>query len=171
MSVTRDRLLDAFEALLIASGPRAATLDAVAAAAEVSKGGLLYHFPSKAALAEGQRDRLAALGAADLAAMQTAPEGAVEYYLRGSEHSGGPLDRALVAAARLSEESGGDATAVLKELRDGWYAALLTELADPALAHVVLLVGDGMYFNAVTGVTDEGALDDTRAVLARLRGA
>jgi AcrR family transcriptional regulator len=47
MSATRDRLLDAFEGLLIAHGPRAATLDAVAAAAEVSKGGLLYHFPSK----------------------------------------------------------------------------------------------------------------------------
>jgi AcrR family transcriptional regulator len=171
MSVTRDRLLDAFEGLLIAHGPRAATLDAVAAAAEVSKGGLLYHFPSKAALAQGQRDRLAALGAADLTAMRAAPEGAAEYYLRESEQSGGPLDRALVAAVRLAEESDDDASAVLGELRDGWYAALLEELADPALAHVIQLVGDGMYYNAVTGVTDEGALTDARTVLARLRGA
>ena len=171
MSATRDRLLDAFEGLLIAHGPRAATLDAVATAAEVSKGGLLYHFPSKAALAQGQRDRLAQLGATDVAAMRTATEGASEYYLRGSTHSGGPLDRALVAAVRLAEESGADATAVLDELRAGWYAALLDEIGDPALAHVVQLVGDGMYYNAVTGVRDDTALDDARAVLARLRPA
>ncbi len=169
MSATRDRILDSFEQLLIAHGPRAATLDAVAAEAEVSKGGLLYHFPSKAALAEGQRTRLAALGAADVAAMRSAPEGASEFYLRGSVQSGGPLDRALVAAVRLSEESG-EATAVLDDLRAGWYAALLDELGDPALAHVVQLVGDGMYYNAVTGIRDESALPDARAVLARLRG-
>jgi AcrR family transcriptional regulator len=170
MSETRDRLLDAFEGLLIAHGPRAATLDAVAAAAEVSKGGLLYHFPSKAALVQGQRDRLAELGTADVAAMRAAPEGAAEYYLRESMQSGGPLDRALIAAVRLSEESDGDATAVLEDLRTHWYDALLAELADPAVAHVVQLLGDGMYYNAVTGVRDPGALDDALTVLGRLRG-
>ena len=55
---TRDRLLDAFEKLLVAGGSRAATLDAVAADAEVSKGGLLYHFHSKDELVEGQLERL-----------------------------------------------------------------------------------------------------------------
>lgn len=169
MTATRDRLLDAFEGLLIAHGPRAATLDAVAAAAEVSKGGLLYHFPSKAALVQGQRERLAALGEADVAAMRAAPEGAAEFYLRGSMSSGGPLDRALIASARLAEESDDDVTAVLDGLRQGWYDALLDELGDPAVAHVVQLVGDGMYYNAVTGVRDDSALEDARAVLARLR--
>ena len=91
MSATRDRLLDAFEGLLIAHGPRAATLDAVAGAAEVSKGGLLYHFPSKAALVQGRRERLAELGRADVAAMRAAPEGAAEYYLRESQQSGGQV--------------------------------------------------------------------------------
>jgi len=170
MSDTRDRLLDAFEGLLIAHGPRAATLDAVAAAAQVSKGGLLYHFPSKAALVQGQRERLAALGAADVAAMRDAPEGATEHYLRESMESGGPLDRALVASARLAEEAGGDATAVIEDLRRQWFAALLAEIGDPALAHVVQLVGDGMYYNAVTGVRDDSALEDARTVLGRLRG-
>jgi len=169
MSATRDRLLDAFESLLIAHGPRAATLDAVAAAAEVSKGGLLYHFPSKAALDQGQRDRLAVLGAADVAAMRTAPEGATEFYLRGSSASGGALDRALVAAARLAEESDEDASATLDEMRTGWYGALLDEIGDAELAHVVQLIGDGMYYNAVAGIRDDTALADARAVIARLR--
>jgi hypothetical protein len=34
---------------------------------------------------------------------------------------------------------------------------------------VVQLVGDGMYYNAVTGIEDPTALDDARTVLARLR--
>lgn len=170
MSATRDRLLDAFEGLLIAHGVRAATLDAVAAAAEVSKGGLLYHFPSKAALVQGQRERLAELGHADVAAMRDAPQGASEYYLRESTASGGPLDRALIAAVRLAEEAGDDATDVLDELRERWYAELLAELGDPAVAHAVQLMGDGMYYNAVTGVRDPKALEDALTVLARLRG-
>ncbi len=48
-----DRLLDAAERLVVARGASHLTLDAVAQEAGVSKGGLLYHFPSKAALLEG----------------------------------------------------------------------------------------------------------------------
>ena len=54
---TRDRLLDAFETLLVSAGSRAATLDAVAAEAQVSKGGLLYHFHSKDELVDGMLSR------------------------------------------------------------------------------------------------------------------
>ncbi len=46
----RDRLLDAAAALAVRRGAKDLTLDAVAEAAGVSKGGLLYHFPSKDAL-------------------------------------------------------------------------------------------------------------------------
>ena len=41
---TRRRLLDAATAVVRRDGARALTLDAVAAEAGVSKGGLLYHF-------------------------------------------------------------------------------------------------------------------------------
>ncbi|GCB56911.1 hypothetical protein rerp_33190 [Rhodococcus erythropolis] len=47
---TRDRILDALEKLLLVSGVAQVTLEGVAAEAGVSKGGLLYHFPSKEAL-------------------------------------------------------------------------------------------------------------------------
>ena len=46
----RESVLDAFEAILIDEGERAATMDATARAAGVSKGGLHYHFGSKDAL-------------------------------------------------------------------------------------------------------------------------
>jgi len=53
---TRQRLLDAAEAIARSDGPGAMSLDAVAAAAGVSKGGLLYHFPSKSKLLEAMVD-------------------------------------------------------------------------------------------------------------------
>ncbi len=49
---TKQRLLDAAEALARRLGPGNLSLDAVAAEAGVSKGGLLYHFPSKIKLME-----------------------------------------------------------------------------------------------------------------------
>lgn len=45
-----ERMLDAAECLVVDRGAAHLTLDAVATAAGVSKGGLLYHFPSKSAL-------------------------------------------------------------------------------------------------------------------------
>ena len=65
----------------IESGPAATTLDAVAAAAHVSKGGLLYHFASKDALATGLLGRLRARSAADADAIRAAADGATAYYL------------------------------------------------------------------------------------------
>lgn len=53
----RDRLLDAAERVVVESGATHLTLDAVAKSAGVSKGGLLYHFPSKGALLEGMLAR------------------------------------------------------------------------------------------------------------------
>ena len=53
----RERLLDAAERVVAESGATHLTLDAVAKSAGVSKGGLLYHFPSKEALLEGMLAR------------------------------------------------------------------------------------------------------------------
>lgn len=49
---TRDRILQAAAELAWETGPGNLSLDAVAAKAGVSKGGLLYHFPSKSKLLE-----------------------------------------------------------------------------------------------------------------------
>jgi len=54
----RNPILDAAEAVVIEVGAAHLTLDAVAEKSGVSKGGLLYHFPSKEALVEGMMTRL-----------------------------------------------------------------------------------------------------------------
>jgi len=50
---TRTRILRAAQEIAQEVGPASVSLDAVAAKAGVSKGGLLHHFPSKAALLRG----------------------------------------------------------------------------------------------------------------------
>ena len=54
----RDLMLDAAEVLLTEQGAWRLTLDSVAERAQVSKGGLLYHFPTKDALLQALVDRL-----------------------------------------------------------------------------------------------------------------
>ncbi|MHA6623829.1 TetR/AcrR family transcriptional regulator [Pseudonocardia sichuanensis] len=156
MPNARDRVLDAYETLLIDHGGAAITLDAVAAAAGVSKGGLLYHFASKEALATGLLDRLRERSAADAEAIRSAPEGAVAYYVRTSAPGGatpGGLTRTYLAVLRLA-----DGTAAGQAVRDALavvdadgYAALRDELHDPVLAWLAQLVGDGLYLRTLTG--------------------
>ena len=56
-SSSREVILDAAETVVIAEGAAHLTLDAVAERAGVSKGGLLYHFPSKELLLAAMVDR------------------------------------------------------------------------------------------------------------------
>jgi AcrR family transcriptional regulator len=55
---SREVILEAAEAVVLENGARHMTLDAVAARAGVSKGGLLYHFPTKEALLRAMLERL-----------------------------------------------------------------------------------------------------------------
>jgi AcrR family transcriptional regulator len=57
--VLRDKLLDAAEAVVVRQGIASLTLDAVAAEAGLSKGGLLHHFPTKDRLVEAMVTRSA----------------------------------------------------------------------------------------------------------------
>ena len=114
-------MLDAFERLLIEHGERETTLDAVARAAGVSKGGLIYHFGSREALIEGLLGRLETLADEDLALMNAAPEGPVAYYIRTSAHADAPLDRTLIAATRLLQRSHSRTREVLAAVHDRWY--------------------------------------------------
>ncbi|MGY5764238.1 TetR/AcrR family transcriptional regulator [Brachybacterium sp. DNPG3] len=172
----REDLLDALERLLIHDGERAATLDAVAAAAGVSKGGLLYHFGSKKALMEGLAERARERGRADVAAMAAAEEGPSLYYVRTSVYEDSPFDRTLVAISRLSRTYDSSARAVFDEIQGQWLAQIREEVGDDAVAQAIMLIGDGLYFNAMldpeapSGVgRSDGALEALLGVVARLR--
>jgi AcrR family transcriptional regulator len=55
--IDRDRILDAAEAVILKSGGRSLTLDAVAARAGISKGGLVYSFATKDDLVHAALER------------------------------------------------------------------------------------------------------------------
>ncbi|MCS3842358.1 TetR/AcrR family transcriptional regulator [Microbacterium sp. AK031] len=145
--LARERVLDAFEEILISSGERTATLDATAKTADVSKGGLLYHFASKDDLTAGMIERLKHLVDEDLADMSRAPDGPVAYYVRTSVMENAPLDRALIAVSRLAQGGSSAAGDALRETRSSWADAIRPQVRDQASLDLVLLVGDGLYFN------------------------
>ena len=167
----RELVLDAFEHLLVDDVGVAATLDAVAAAAQVSKGGLLYHFPSKDALVDGLADRLRAQVAEDVEALRTAPEGPVAYWL-GSSATGSPtaMTRTSQAVLRLAGAGQPTARAVLDEADRAWAGALGERIPDPVLARLVMLVGNGLFLETLTGLPPRPDLPPLQALLERLVG-
>ena len=173
--LAREKVLDAFEQILIEEGERAATMDATAKAAGVSKGGLLYHFGTKEALESAIIDRLRTLVAEDVAVMTAAPEGPIAYFLRTSVMANDPIDRAILATSRLAQ--GGDAVAsdALRDVREQWAAALRPHTRDGVALDLVMLVSDGLYFNnalsggSIPGPVPRGAALD--ALIALVEGA
>ncbi len=150
----RDKVLDAFQRLLIEHGERETTLDAVARAAGVSKGGLIYHFGSREALIDGLLGRLETQAAADVVLMKGAPEGPAAYYIRTSASADTPLDLTLVAATRLLQRSHPRTREVLAAVHDRWYEVLRAAVGDPAVARLIMLIGDGMYYGATLSGSD-----------------
>ena len=82
-------------AIAIEAATTAEAAATVAAAADVSKGGLLYHFPSKDALVEGMLDRLRTRGAEEQRDEQTCAD--------GQAHRG-PTMRQLVSVTGAGEK-------------------------------------------------------------------
>jgi AcrR family transcriptional regulator len=157
----RERILEAAYAVAERSGVAALTLETVAAEAEVSKGGLLYHFPSKEALLSGMVDGLCRTFR-DLAAAaaQADPEPAGRSARAYLAASAGDLWRssrwmALVGALVLNPG-----------LLDAWRADVLAgqaadeeEGVDSAAATIVRLTADGMWLWGILGLPGpDGAL-------------
>ena len=143
----RESVLDAFASLLVDDGERAATMDATARGAGVSKGGLLYHFGSKEALVAGLIERLRELSIEDIEQIKSAPDGAISAFMRTSIMTGTPLDRTIVAVSRLAQNGHQDASDALRELRVLWEDAVRPEARDETALQLVMLVSDGLYFN------------------------
>jgi AcrR family transcriptional regulator len=160
----RDAVLDAFERILIDGGERAATLEATARAAGVSKGGLLYHFSSREALIDAVLARFLELVDADIDELERATEGAVAYYVRSSVAVGHPLDQAGVAAARLAQAGSPAAVRVIRAVRQRWLGAVRRHVADPTLALAITLIGDGLYYDSsLHGDDEQSGVDAPRA--------
>jgi AcrR family transcriptional regulator len=146
----RESLLRAAATVVAERGYSALTLDAVGAATGVSKGGLLYHFPTKEALVAALLEDLLTGFDADQSAAHDAdptPPGAwTRAYLTAS--AAPPQDEsAELAAVALLAAVGYDPS--LLEPLQNQYRNWVERLDDDGLpgvdAHVVRLAADGLW--------------------------
>lgn len=169
---TKIDIIDAAGRVVLRDGVAGLTLEAVAAEAGLSKGGLLYHFGTKEALLEGMVARLIEVTEqriADHLATDSAPGCHTRAFLRTCTVDGAPdtgpdgrLGVAVLAA-------GANQPALLDPLRAfqaAWRRRMRDDGIDPATAHLVSLAGDGLWLNDIFGLP---ALTDAEraAVLAR----
>ncbi len=156
---TRAKLLDAAGAVIRRDGPQALTLDAVAAQAGVSKGGLLYHFKSKRELLDGLVDRW------------------MDDFQRDIDAESGNFARRYVAAndGAHAEEVGMLAAlvadpqvlAAVRDRHETWQDRVASEGGDPVDATVARLAADGLWLADLLGTAPpRGELRER--VLARL---
>lgn len=159
----RDRILDQTRRLTLELGV-IPSLNAVADATGVSKGGLIHHFPTRAALVDGLARR--ALDEIDHAMTTAAAEGrAAATWLRLSVPAGDDLElfRAMSIAHRALARPDEGVLAASSAAIERWERLIADEVGDPVRARVIRLVGDGLAGNALAGLDDpagrEGGLE------------
>ncbi|WP_433175745.1 TetR/AcrR family transcriptional regulator [Actinoallomurus sp. CA-150999] len=167
----RDRILDAVERILVSGGVDAVRLDAVAAEAGVSKGGLLHHFRSKQALIEGVLERLMDRFEAELPPAGSPPGAFTRAWLDASipdtdVPAESDADRASVAL--LAGLSGGpEVLAALRRYYETWQRRIADDGLDPATATLVRLAVDGWWMARLLNLAPP-ADDLHREIRARL---
>lgn len=152
-AATRRALLHAAADLVRRDGVARLTLDAVAHAADVSKGGLLYHFPSKDALIAGLIAALLTRFESDLANAR-------------SDNDAGAWTRSYVHASQIEDPALNELSAaliaamatnpsLLDPLRTQfarWQQQAQHDGIDPAVATIVRLAIDGLWFADLFGL-------------------
>src|SRR5262249_262960 len=154
----REKMLDAAEAVVVRQGIANLTLEAVAAEARMSKGGLLHYFPNKDRLVEGLVGRCA----------ECWRGGFMEAY-EGAPGGPGRMARALLGHlgdarewTQQCQQSSSAAFAALAqnprliEPMRAVYAELRRRLTEdglpPGVAETVLVAMDGLWLNRVLGL-------------------
>jgi AcrR family transcriptional regulator len=163
----RERLLEAAVAVVRREGAQALTLDAVAAQAGVSKGGLLYHFSSKRELLDALVRRWLDGWQAELDADDSG-DGFVAAFVRASHLGGvGGEERAAETAVLAAMAGEPEILAAARERYATWQGRLEREGGDPVAATVARLAADGLWLADLLGLAPpQGELRD--AVLDRL---
>ncbi|MEX0989121.1 MAG: TetR/AcrR family transcriptional regulator [Actinomycetota bacterium] len=153
-SASRARILEAAYEVVRVRGTTAMTLDAVADAAEVSKGGLLYHFPSKDALLRAMVDRLVGdytHAVRTHAAADENPLGrSARSYVRAGTDTLRDADVWLALVAALGE--GPNLLEPWREVCAGWMDTDHSEGVDIVSSTIARLATDGLWLADVLGV-------------------
>lgn len=153
----KNQILEAASEIVRLEGALALTLDAVAARAGVSKGGLLYHFSSKDALVKGLLEYH--LNQFEQALESSGSPFAEAYVQLGSHDGSQGLFSGMMAALALNP-------ALLEGVRERWrsWYARMPQQAGPIVA---MLATDGLFVTEVLGIAAVSA-EQKAKVLARM---
>jgi len=158
----RDRILNSAEERLLSIGPAGLVLEAVAADAGVSKGGLLYHFANKEKLVAGLCDRMlegfdrALSGLEETDATTNGSAGAfTRAYLASTvTDEGKPADNSAQLMAGILATLGRDSAhlVVVRERFARWHERLVDDGLEDTTATIVRLAADGLWLSALLGL-------------------
>ena len=159
-SPTSERILRAAEEVVLRDGVAHLTLEAAASEAGLSKGGVLYHFPSRTALVKAMVHRLGERFDQDLEAVADhdgRPGSFTRAYLRATidppPHADAARDERLGAALLAAISADPDLLAPLVEYFARWQQALDEDgLEPPGRATVVRLAADGLWLLDLVGL-------------------
>ncbi|TFC24320.1 TetR/AcrR family transcriptional regulator [Cryobacterium sp. TMT2-18-3] len=126
------------------------SMDAIAHQAGVSKGGLMHHFKSRAALVEG----IAVQAIQDMDQELTAAAGrgnVIETWLRlSSSREEAALYRAMLILLTDRPSMTDTLMQQAAAATERWEQLFAIETGDPTAASVIRLLGDGMLLNSIT---------------------
>lgn len=158
---TRATLLGAAERVVVRDGVGRLTLDAVAREAGASKGGILYHFPTKDALVGAMVARLCdgferdiERRLAETAGAETAG-GWARAFVRATFEPSEPMPADAIGFGAALLAAAATDPALLDPLREryaAWQARLEADGIDPALATVIRLAADGLVLAELFGL-------------------
>jgi AcrR family transcriptional regulator len=168
-TTAREKILNSAEGLVAQEGVKRLTIENVAVAAGVSRGGVLYHFASKEALIQAMLDRL--IGRF---------ERIIEDEINNDTEEHGRWTRAFVRATlRMDEETSAvftpllaaiayepDLLVPLRDRQEQWQRATENEL-DPVTAAVVRLASHALWLNDLFAMNTFDQ-NQKRAIVARL---
>ncbi len=171
-TITREGLLEIAEGIVRSEGAAGLTIDALARAARISKGGVQYSFPSKDDLVRAligrwthQFDDL--LGEID----DVQPADLIRQYMRVMRSSQAAMNAKLAGLMIAYIQNPRN----VMETRQ-WYRSMFERLgggaSDAQAARVALLAVEGLFFLRIAGIDEEGEwiafLDDVECVFERL---
>ena len=166
-----DDLLAAAELIVRRDGPARLTLEAVAAEAGVSKGGLLYHFPTKDALVSAMVERMLSSfdEALDLAMAQDPVEPGrwTRAWVCASAGSPGPSERDTAAGLLAAMATNPALAEPMRERYAQWRQRAERDGIPAEDAMIVALAADGLWMADLLGFSAPAG-DDRRRIVARM---
>jgi len=171
-TITREGLLEIAEAIVRSDGAAGLTIDALAKAAGISKGGVQYSFSSKDDLVRALIDRWThqfdeLLGEMD----ELPPADLIRKYIKVMRSSQAAMNAKMAGLMIAYIQNPENVT----ETRE-WYRSMFKRLgegtSDAQAARVALLAVEGLFMLRISGIDENGEwtafLDDVASVFERL---